>query len=199
VQGAGRLRVIGDTALLQSLLAALNITDVAVPAQLDGAEVLIELPTTVALEYHARAGRSEQLVVVQAPSPEIDLPDGVDLAQLGEIGLRIAGLDADDARRFAQSIDWHSTLLIPIPTNAASFNEVTVQGNRGLLITMSAAPAAMSGSGKDQPLPGRPVSGDPDRAEGGLILLWGEGEMVYAVISSEQESFDLLQVAESLQ
>ena len=51
-------------------------------------------------------------------SPEVSLPAGRRPRALGEIGLRIVGPPADEAQRFAQTIDWHSTLLVPVPAGA---------------------------------------------------------------------------------
>ena len=72
---------------------------------------------------------------MQSRSPEVSLPPGADLAQLGEIGLRILGLDATEAHRFAGSIDWHSTFLVPVPAKEAEFRQVQVNGHPALLVT----------------------------------------------------------------
>jgi hypothetical protein len=74
---------------------------------------------------------------MQSNSPEIAIPPGVDIVELAEVGLRVLGLDAGEARHIATSTDWRSTLLVPVPLNASTFRQVTVRGNQGLLITMS--------------------------------------------------------------
>jgi hypothetical protein len=58
----------------------------------------------------------------------------VDLQALGEIGLRILGLAPADARQFAQAIDWHSTLLVPIPPIVTSFRQVSINGQPGIML-----------------------------------------------------------------
>jgi hypothetical protein len=78
------------------------------------------------------SGRRTRLV--QARSPEVTLPEGIDLQALGEIGLRILGLAPAEAKQFAQSIDWHSTLLVPVPPNASSFRQITINGHSGVVI-----------------------------------------------------------------
>ena len=47
----------------------------------------------------------------------------------------VLGLSADEAARLAQEIDWTSTLLLPVPTDFATFNEVMVNGKSGIAIT----------------------------------------------------------------
>ena len=181
VQGEGAARFTADTVKLQQLLEVLDIRDLQVPEQLNGAIVTVHVPPAVVIRYtKGKVGAR----LLQARSPEMTLPLGVDLPQIVEIGLRIAGLKPSQAQQFAYSIDWHSTLLVPVPANAASFREVSVRGTTGLLIETQ---------GKHRP----PTQNGPD-FERGSILLWSENDMVYA-LSGEIRSLDLVQMANSLQ
>lgn len=164
VQGEGIVRVTADTAKLQSLLDLLQIKDVKAPQQLNGKTVTLRKPPTVVMNYST--GR-EPLSFIQARSPEVELPAGVNLSELGEIGLRIVGLNASEAHQFAQRIDWHTTMLVPVPANAASFREVDLRNAKALLITTG-------GTG------GSSVRAD-NGARQSSLLLWSEGEMVYAL------------------
>ena len=182
VSGEGTARLTADTAKLQFLLNALEISDVEVPERLDGATITVNAPPSVVMRYKRGSG---SLVFVQSRSPEIALPEGVDLAQLGEIGLRIAGMTPEEARTFAQSIDWHSTLLVPVPADAASFREVNVQGNPGLLITRSG-----KGGAATQPH----ANAERHRS----TVLWSDGDMVYALMGGVSD-VDLVEMANSIQ
>jgi hypothetical protein len=181
VKGNAAARLTADTAKLQTIMESLDIYDVKVPEGLNGATVEVTVPPSITLQYKRGL---ESVVFVQSRSPQIDLPEGVDLAQLGEIGLRIAGLSPAEAHAFAQSVDWHSTLLVPVPANAASFREVNVQGTTALLIT----------TGGTGGLPKRGPNGERQRS----IVLWSEGDMVYAVMG-EASSVDLVEMANSIQ
>jgi len=108
------------------------------------------------------------------------LPPGANLQQLGEIGLRVLGLDPSEAHRIAASVDWRSTLLVPVPTNAASFRQVDVNGHKGLFIRMD-------GDG----------TGEGPNGQRGAMVMWTEGERVLAV-QSDLPSEDVLEVAQSL-
>jgi hypothetical protein len=181
VQGEAAARFTADTVKLRQLLDLLDIRDIQVPEQLNGTTVTLHVPPAVVMNY-TKANVSATLM--QSLSPEITLPLGVDLPQIVEIGLRIAGLAPGEAQRFAYSIDWHSTLLVPVPANAASFREVDVRGTPGLLIETD---------GKSGPAPqNRP--GFPS----GSLLLWSGGDMVYA-LSGSIRSLELVQMANSLQ
>ncbi len=177
VHGEGEARLTVDAGKLREVLASLGITDASVPENLDGAQVSLHLWPAVGIIYRSERHR---VAVLQARSPEVALPQGLDLARLGELGLRVVGLSAAEARRFAQSIDWHSTLLVPVPANATSFREVSVRGNKALLITTTGEPG-----------------GSARRLRRGSILLWSEGEMVYALTGSI-DHVSLVQMADSM-
>ncbi len=171
-----RFRLISDTAKLEEALGILGITDLQVPPALNGATINVNIPPAVMMRY---TRGEEKIEFLQARSPEILLPENIDLAQLGEIGLRIAGFSPEQAREFAQSINWRSTFLMPIPANVASFREVDVRGVKGLLIEHKMT--------------------DPD-AKGrarGSILLWSEQDKIYA-LSGRVSTRELLTLANSL-
>jgi hypothetical protein len=96
----------------------------------------------------------------QARAPQVTLPTSVDLATLGEIGLRILGLSPADARQFSQAIDWHTTLLVPVPPGVSSFRQVTIAGRPGILM-------------QHQPPNESPTS----------VVLWSTTERVFALVS----------------
>jgi len=171
VAGENAARVTVATEPLRLVLEGLGIDDVSIPANLDGQQATIRVPPVVHLEY-TNATTGGQLQLLQARSPEVSFPAGLDLAALAEVGLRILGLERDEAYRFAQSIDWRSTLIVPVPAAGASFTEVDVAGNDGLLI-------------------------QPRRDFGGL-LLWASGDQVFA-LGGPLPSPELLEVAQTLQ
>jgi hypothetical protein len=174
VQGEARARFTANTARLRALLDALDLRDVEVPRELDGATVAVHLQPVVAQVF-----RKDKLEVslMQSMSPEVDLPAGAEPERLGEIGLRILGLDAGEARRFARSVDWRNTLVVPVPAGASAFREVTVGAGRGLLVTTR------------------------ERADGrerhGALLLWADGDRVFALAGNLAER-ELLLMAESV-
>jgi len=177
VTGAHELSVTGNTEKLQTVLDALGITDVSVPAALDGQVVTIQIPPVARLVYDDGA---HQLTLTQARSPVITFPAGVDLASLAEIALRLLGLDRAEAYRFAQSVDWRSTLLVPVPAAAATFHQVEVQSGTGLVIE--------TGQGVREGLGGR----------GGSLVLWSNDDVVYA-LGGPGRTTDTLQMAQSVQ
>lgn len=176
VGGEGRVRLAVNTSRLRELLASLDLRDVEVPAGLDGQDLEVHMHPVVAQRFVTEKRR---LTLIQARSPEVSLPTGVDLARLGEVGLRVLGLDPGEARRIASTVDWRSTLLVPVPRNASSFRAVTVQGNPGLLVTMV---------GRDK---------EGRQRDAGSVVMWTKGDRVFAIEGSGENS-DLMQVAESV-
>jgi hypothetical protein len=164
-RGPGRVQVVAETARLEQLLDFLGIHDVVVPPALDGKTATIHVPAIVRLRYANDRGAEAEFL--QARSPEVLLPEGVDVGALAEIGLRILGFSAEEAKRFAQVIDWRSTMLVPIPSGNARFKRVDINGNPGLLIART-VPAA--GNASPAP-PAREVQ----------MLIWSADGMVFGI------------------
>jgi hypothetical protein len=170
MKGEHALRVHADNAKLREVLDALAIDDVALPAALDGKDATIRVPPIVRTVY---ANGANEVSLFQARSPEVALPAGVDLAAIGEIGLRIAGLGRRDAHTLAQAIDWRGTLLVPIPADASTFRQVDVSGARGLLL-------------------------ESNQPRGSRAVFWSANGVVYAM-TGRTSSQTLLQMAQSVQ
>jgi len=152
----GELRI--QAHKLNELLSALGIRDLAIPPALDGSRIGMRTSRAVAVRYDDEKGRPVARLV-QAPHPELSLPAGLERARLAEIALRVAGLGPDEARRFADRIDWNSTILVPVPTGQCTFREVEVKGRKALLIESKERP------GEKQ----------------GCVLLWSDDQRLYAL------------------
>ena len=170
----GSFRLSLDTAKLEVLAHALGVEDADIPAEWNGATVDVQAPPVVALRYQ-RGG--DEFVLLQSKSPEVTLPAGIDLPRLGTLGLRMAGMSAEEAEIFAKSIDWRSTLLVPIPAAGGTFREVEVHGRKGLLVT---ALSEAKGSSRWH-----------------SVLLWAEGNVVFAAQGPGQ-GVEVLELAQSV-
>jgi hypothetical protein len=160
VKGERVMRVTADSLRLQQVMDALGINDLAVPAGLDGQVVNVRVPPVVMIRYDHQNGRRSRLF--QARAPQLTLSTSIDVGALGEIGLRILGLPAAEAKQFAEAIDWHSTLVVPVPPNASSFQHVDINGHRGVLI-------------QHQPPNQSPTT----------TILWSTSDRVFALVSIE--------------
>jgi hypothetical protein len=181
VQGAGSAQVTADMTKLQAILDTLNIKDVKAPTQLNGAHITLNKPALVMMRY--TSGR-EAIMFFQAKSPEVVLPQNVKISDLALIGLRIVGLSPQEAQQYARTIDWNTTMLVPIPVNAGSFREVDVRGVKGLLITSGGTGASSARF-------------DSNAARQQTLLLWAENDMVYA-LQGGPGGEDILQIANAL-
>jgi len=157
VMGERVLRITASANRLQQVMDALGITDLTAPPALEGQVVNVRVPPVVMVRYEHGNRRTR---LFQARVPQVTLPTSVDLATLGEIGLRILGLSQADAHQFAQAIDWHTTLLVPVPPGVSSFRQVSVGGRPGILM-------------QHQPPDQSPTS----------VVLWSTPERVFALVS----------------
>jgi hypothetical protein len=158
VVGERVMRVTANSQRLQQVMDALGIRDLTVPAGLDGQVVNVHVPPVVMIRYDHQNGRRSRLF--QARTPQLTLPSRIDVQALGEIGLRILGLPPAEAKQFAHAIDWHTTLVVPVPPNASSFQQVEIAGHRGVLI-------------QHQPRNQSPTS----------TIVWSTPERVFALVS----------------
>jgi hypothetical protein len=187
----GSFRVQVDTAKLEALALAAGADEIEIPAFWHGATIEIEVPPVLATRYartteygDGRPPREDAFVLFQSATPEVELPEGFDLAILGRLGLRLAGLSAEDALTFSRAIDWRATLLVPVPVQGGTFREVEVSGNRGLLVTVQPPPRTA---------PGAPAR----RAHS--ILLWSAPDKVFALQGpATRDGVEILEMAQSV-
>jgi hypothetical protein len=135
-----------DQARLQAILDEAGRSDLELPESLDGASIAVNIPKAVFAVYgncskvgpHVERRKPGDwfncVALAQVPSPTVLTPPGLDLVQLAEVGLQLAGMSQEEARTLSQTVDWSSTLILPIPMDAASFETVEVDGVRGTLI-----------------------------------------------------------------
>jgi hypothetical protein len=178
VTGRKQVRVTADTMRLRQVLDVLGLRDVDVPEGLDGETAMITVSPMVVTTF---AQGERMAALIQGPVPEVLMPAGVDLAQLGEIGLRMLGLPAAEAHEFARKVDWRTTLMVPVPPSATRFQQVMVGSSRGIEI---------EGALVDQET--KAVKGNWN------LLLWSSGGRVYGIRSTMRLS-DVLAMANSLQ
>jgi hypothetical protein len=177
VRGEGLVRMTADASILEEVLRLLDIRDARIPANLDGAVVQVRMPPSVHMRF-TKEGRIVRFS--QSQSPDVRLPPATDLEDLGTIALQITGMSRKEAERLARTVDWNTTLLVPVPASASSFRRVHVHGKPALLIE--------SRSGTEEIPAGR---------HGGAVVMWAEDGMVYAMAGNVNET-DLMLMAESV-
>ena len=187
-----------DRAKAQALLNEAGRNDLVLPEEVDGANVSVNIPSSVSLAFgtcpepssKSEAERERQremntsgspgraykdcIILAQIPSPEVSAPAGVDVAQLAQIGLEFTGMSSAQAKAFTDTVDWTSTLVVPIPKNAATYEQIPVDGVTGTLIQ-------------------RPTDDAPQFA-----LLWVKDGIIYTIGGLGSNSEKALEIANSL-
>ena len=155
VQPGTKLSMQVDLNKVQALVDEIGETGLVLPAELDGAEVSMTLPVAVMATFGEcevspemihEAGvdpdgplpdLSQCVTLTQFPSPEINAPPGLNIGALGEIFLQLLGMTPEEAAQFSQSVDWTTTLVVPIPRYGTEYQNVPVDGVEGTLILQS--------------------------------------------------------------
>ncbi len=178
-----------DRTKAQALLDEAGRSDLVLPQAIDGAVVYVTVPASVRADYgtcpdpsaadsvtSGSPGRKypDCMILSEIPSPTVNAPANVDVAQLAQIGLEFTGMTREQAAAFTQSVDWTSTLVVPIPKNAATYKQLTVDGVPGTLIQ-------------------RPADDAPQ-----FVLLWVKDGIVYAIGGLGTNSQQAIDMANSL-
>jgi hypothetical protein len=181
-----------DVTKAQALLNESGRTDLALPSSINGENVSVNIPASVSVAFGTcpdpaatdtglqinggSAGRRypDCVILAEIPTPTVSAPADLNIAQLAQIGLEFTGMTSDQAAAFVQTVDWTSTLVIPLPKNAATYDQVTVDGVNGTLIQ-------------------RPADDAPQYA-----LLWVKNGIIYAISSLGTNSQQAIQMANTL-
>jgi hypothetical protein len=177
-------RITINVAGMQAVLDALGLADVELPVNLDGQTATVRVPPIVTQTYvnddfvSERTGEilERSIHVIQAESPDVAFPAGLDLSKLAYAGLRVFGMPRDEAYRMSVTIDWRTTLIVPVPSKALAYRPINVAGNEGLLIT---------GLARDETFPGG-------------VLMWSAGGETFAIAGAAGDD-ELLEIAQTLQ
>ena len=144
VEGRQAFKMTIDRARMQDILDESGRADLLMPAAIDGETISVQLGRGVHVQYGECPKRGVEdsapqtfscTVLVEAPSPLVNVPADLNLEQMAEIGLQLAGMSAVQAREFCQTVDWKSTLVLPIPPFVRSYQTVTVDGVQGTIMT----------------------------------------------------------------
>jgi len=161
-------------------LAEIGESSFQVPDRFDGAVLSASIPAVVVAQYGGRPGRispgpemfsSNTVVVMQGHSPTASVTGQVTLEDLRRLLLSMPGLPVETAAQLQAIDDWTSTLPVPIPTNLGVAHDIQVNGRPGLAVA--------------------------DNTGAGGIVLWAQGDTVYAV-GGGKTADELVRIASSL-
>jgi len=163
VVGPNKAQFQVNVAAARQMLDLLAIDDVTIPDALGAQPIVVEAKPFVAVHYH---GANYDLTLNQGQSPNVTLPEGVDLAQLGKAALRVLGTPPEQAEIASRQINWNNTLIFPFPADTDNIRQVSVNGEPALL-----------------------VGGGPRRAEH-WQLYWQSGDRLYMLEGKGQGSLN---------
>ncbi len=192
VQPGTSFQFMVDRARAQALLDESGHSDLVLPPSLDKETISVNIPNAVSAAYGncpvpenaasslnsgGSTGRrfTDCVILGEIPSPTVNTPPDVDFQKLAEIGLEFTGMSAAQAQEISQNIDWATSLVIPLPKNAATYQKVTVDGVSGVLIQ-------------------RPPDDAPEYA-----LVWVKDGIIYAIGGLGNNSTQAIAMANSMQ
>jgi hypothetical protein len=188
VQNASGFIATVDRQKTQAILDEAGRKDLVLPESIDGAQITVDIPANARAYFGTcPEADTEQIqdreprqypdctVLAEVPSPIVQAPDNLDISQLAQIALQFGGMSPQQAADYAKTVDWTSSLVIPIPKNASSYEQVQVDGVTGTLIQ-------------------RPADDAPQ-----YVLVWIKDGIIYAISSLGTDTQRALDMANSLQ
>lgn len=178
VDGERAFQMTLDRGRLQSILDEAGRSDLQLPPAVNGAMVAVQVSSSVFAAYGncppPRTGKASPAApgnspsapgncefFVQTPSPAVSVPPNLNISQLAEIALQFAGMTQQQAQDFCKTVDWTSTLVIPVPARGASYQTVPVDGVDGTLI--------------------QSYKSHRSQMEGNYSLLWVKNGIIYSL------------------
>lgn len=187
---------------MQAILEEVGRSDIELPDSIDGATVAVHIPKAAVSMYgdclvrrgfslpSPQPGQTQAIVeqkmqalsmakeehcvrLIQAPSPIVSVPPNLNMSEIAEAALELAGMSPSEAHSFCQTVDWSSTLVVPVPRDNTSSQTVTVDGVDASLITETRSQLSR------------------------YALIWVKNGMIYG-LSGRGTSTDALNLAASL-
>jgi hypothetical protein len=143
-----------DRDRLQSILDEAGRNDLHIPGAVDGAIVGVHIPAgimalygncgdaAIRMEGQHQAQNSSNIQpadatcisLAEVPSPSVSAPPEIHPDQIAQVALQFYGMSASDAANFTKTVDWTSTLVLPVVRGQSSYKQVSVNGNDGVLL-----------------------------------------------------------------
>lgn len=145
------------------------------PGDLDGKSFTLSFYQSLKLYADYSQGETHKsLSLLQTPSPEVRVPEGIDVDAVRKAILELPVIPEETKRKLASLKNWHNTLYVPQPSRGTT-EQIAINGSSGVIIKET------EGSG-----------------HGRIILMWQSDGLFFILEGSNLESSELLKVAESL-
>ena len=158
VGGSNKIAVAVDRSRLQAIATEAGHPELVLPQSLDGATVGVQVPRSVQVQYGTCPGPTDAGRVIadnitgptptttqysdcvrlrEGPDPIVNVPAGLDVGGLAQIGLETAGMASSQASDFLHTIDWKAVLTLSVPRSLRSYQVVKVNDTNGTLLSMA--------------------------------------------------------------
>ena len=151
VRGERAFNMAVDRDRLEAIFKEAGHPELQLPQSVAGATLAVKIPPSVTAQYGncpteqttpaevtgappISTQFSNCVILQEGPSPSVSVPAGLDVGQLAQIALELAGMTASQAHDFFQAVDWRSTLGLSLPRTVRSYELVDVNGARGMIL-----------------------------------------------------------------
>jgi hypothetical protein len=147
VSAGGEFRFTFSKAKARQFFSDSGHPEVVLPDKFDGATLVVSIPPTALLVYGTTPAGDGQApvnaalksvpgVMVGASGPVAATVEGnVSLEEMRTFLLNLPGLPAATVEQLKGIQDWQTTLPLPVPTDRMRWQNATINGNQGLILT----------------------------------------------------------------
>ena len=133
-----------DLIRVERMIDVIGGSDIEIPERLDGATVRVDIFEMATAAYGGCWGETFEKEVgcfqlAQTRAPTVVTTPQLDLAEIAKLGLQVAGMSSEDAAAITGSIDWTSTLVIPVPKHKMRQQRIEVDGVEGVVMVEEVA------------------------------------------------------------
>ena len=137
------------------------------PSEADSVTMTLDVPASGLAGWESG---SDKLMIGQIGTPELDIPDSVDLDLLGDAIVDDPRMPDELATQLRAIDNWDETIPVPVP-DGADYEDLMIDGNAGFSLSMD--------------------------DEGGMVVWEADGTMY--VVAGSLDIEELIEIAESMQ
>lgn len=179
-----------DVANANGFLRSLG-SDQLLPENIDGKKFQMVIPNIISSSY---SSANDQVFIMQARSPELKAPSGVDALAIRDALFNIPALPQNLRNQLLAVDDWQHTALIPNVDGQS--REVTVNGSQGVFNEGSPVNDPMNSKEDAFYINGVDIGGSvKDTIK---YLVWQQNGVIYTIIGENLDEESALAIAEQI-
>jgi hypothetical protein len=135
VSPASETRFTFDRTKAAAYFQSINRPDLSLPDKLHGVSLVMSVPAAVLLHYAPAGDGGPGVLVGEAKELVVSVDGSATLDEVRDFLLGLPGVPPEVASQLRGIQDWRNTLPIPVPVDHVGWQQTTIAGGQGLMLT----------------------------------------------------------------